>query len=125
MIRFSPRQPTSIWSAVNIKRAEELAKEGLMRPAGKKAIELRKENRSEIYSYEQRIPTLPEPYEKTLKENKAAWEFFEAQPPSYRKMVAWWVVAREGRNQAQEAFQACPGLVAIETAYVVIGIFEY
>src|SRR5664279_798818 len=27
-IRFSPRKPTSIWSAVNIKRARELSKSG-------------------------------------------------------------------------------------------------
>jgi uncharacterized protein YdeI (YjbR/CyaY-like superfamily) len=93
MIRFSPRKPTSIWSAVNMKRAEELAAQGLMRPAGKKAYELRKENRSGIYAYEQRSTSLPEPYEKTLKENKAAWDFFQAQPPSYRKIAFWWVVS--------------------------------
>ena len=93
MIRFSPRKSTSIWSAVNMKRAEELATQGLMRPAGEKAFELRKENRSGIYSYEQRSASLPESYEKTLKENRAAWDFFQAQPPSYRKIAFWWVVS--------------------------------
>jgi uncharacterized protein YdeI (YjbR/CyaY-like superfamily) len=93
MIRFSPRKSTSIWSAINMKRAEELATQGLMRPAGKKAYELRKENRSGIYSYEQRSPALPDSYEKALKANKAAWDFFEAQPPSYRKTAFWWVVS--------------------------------
>jgi len=29
-IRFTPRKPRSIWSAINIKRAKELAKQGLM-----------------------------------------------------------------------------------------------
>jgi uncharacterized protein YdeI (YjbR/CyaY-like superfamily) len=93
MIRFSPRKSTSIWSAINMKRAEELGTQGLMRPAGKKAYELRKENRSGIYSYEQRSPALPDSYEKALKANKAAWDFFEAQPPSYRKTAFWWVVS--------------------------------
>jgi uncharacterized protein YdeI (YjbR/CyaY-like superfamily) len=93
MIRFSPRKSTSIWSAINMKRAEELATQDLMRPAGKKAYELRKENGSGIYSYEQRSPTLPASYEKPLKANKAAWDFFEAQPPSYRKTAFWWVVS--------------------------------
>jgi uncharacterized protein YdeI (YjbR/CyaY-like superfamily) len=93
MIRFSPRKSTSVWSAINMKRAEELATQGLMRPAGKKAYELRKENRSGIYSYEQRSPTLPDSYDKLLKANKAAWVFFEAQPPSYRKTAFWWVVS--------------------------------
>jgi uncharacterized protein YdeI (YjbR/CyaY-like superfamily) len=93
VIRFSPRKPTSIWSAVNIRRAAELAAEGLMRPSGIKAYELRKENRSGIYSYEQRSHVLPEPYEKILKENKLAWDFFQSQPPSYRKLAVWWVVS--------------------------------
>jgi uncharacterized protein YdeI (YjbR/CyaY-like superfamily) len=93
MIRFSPRKPTSTWSAVNMKRAEELAAQGLMRAAGKKAYELRKENRSGIYAYEQRSASLPESYEKMLKANGAAWAFFQAQPPSYRKLAFWWVVS--------------------------------
>jgi len=92
-IRFSPRKPSSIWSAVNIKRAQELASQGLMRPAGLQAFEVRKENRSRIYSYEQGGHTLPEPYQTILKENKAAWDFFHAQPPSYRKLVGWWVAS--------------------------------
>ena len=33
-IRFTPRNPKSTWSAVNIKKVEELKKLGLMKPAG-------------------------------------------------------------------------------------------
>jgi uncharacterized protein YdeI (YjbR/CyaY-like superfamily) len=93
VIRFSPRKPTSIWSAVNIRRVTELSAAGLMRDPGLKAYELRRENRSGIYSYEQRSHVLPEPYEKVLKGNKAAWDFFQSQPPSYRKVAFWWVVS--------------------------------
>ena len=63
-----------------------------MHPAGKKAFAARQEYRSGIYSYEQRRDRLEEPFGKALRENKAASEFFEAQPPSYRKAVGWWVV---------------------------------
>src|SRR5690349_14810736 len=42
-IRFTPRRPRSIWSAVNIGRAQELIKEGRMQPAGLKAFEARTE----------------------------------------------------------------------------------
>jgi uncharacterized protein YdeI (YjbR/CyaY-like superfamily) len=28
-----------------------------------------------------------------LRENQAAWEFFHAQPPGYRKVVSWWVIS--------------------------------
>ena len=92
-IRFTPRKPTSTWSAVNIKRVEELTQQGLLTPAGLKAFEARKENRSGIYSYEQRSATLPPEYEKVLKKNKAAWTFFQARPASYRKAAVWWVVS--------------------------------
>ena len=93
VIRFSPRKPTSIWSAVNIRNVERLSKEDRMRPAGVKAYEARKEFRSGIYSYEQRSPELVEPYASTLKNNKAAWRFFSAQPAGYRKMMNWWIVS--------------------------------
>jgi uncharacterized protein YdeI (YjbR/CyaY-like superfamily) len=92
-IRFSPRKSTSIWSAVNIRNAEKLIKEKRMQAAGLKAFAARKENRSGIYAYEQRSSELAEPYLSMLKRNKAAWKFFQAQPPYYRKTVNWWVVS--------------------------------
>jgi uncharacterized protein YdeI (YjbR/CyaY-like superfamily) len=92
-IRFTPRRTRSIWSAVNIKRAGELNELGLMRPAGAMAFAAREENRSGIYSYEQRSHTLPEPYAATMKKSTTAWSFFQAQPPSYRKTSSWWVVS--------------------------------
>jgi hypothetical protein len=63
-IRFTPRRRGSIWSAVNIKRAWELSDKGLMEPAGMAAFNARKENKSGIYSYEQRSANLDVPYEK-------------------------------------------------------------
>ena len=93
MIRFTPRKPTSIWSAVNIRHAQRLVNEGRMRPSGLKAFEARKENRSGIYSYEQRSPELEAKYAAKFKRNKTAWKFFQAQPPSYRKTLNWWVVS--------------------------------
>jgi uncharacterized protein YdeI (YjbR/CyaY-like superfamily) len=92
-IRFTPRKSTSIWSAVNIKRVEVLTAEGRMQPAGLKAFEARRENKSGVYSYEQRRDELEEPYAGILKKNKAAWSFFQSQPPSYRKTVGWWVIS--------------------------------
>src|SRR4030095_616861 len=90
-IRFTPRRPTSTWSAVNIKRVEELSKQGIMQPAGLKAYQARKENKSGIYAYEQRSAELPAPYEKRLRQNNAAWQFFQAQPASYRKLAFWFL----------------------------------
>ena len=92
-IRFTPRRHGSIWSGINIKRAEELATQKRMRPAGLKAFAARIENKSGIYSYEQRSTELAEPYAMHLKRNKAAWNFFQTQSPSYRKMIGWWIIS--------------------------------
>jgi uncharacterized protein YdeI (YjbR/CyaY-like superfamily) len=92
-IRFTPRRRGSIWSAINIARVEELKKAGRMQPAGLEAYAARRENRSGIYSYEQRTADLPEPYAGVLRVNKPAHAFFAAQPPSYRKLACWFVVS--------------------------------
>ena len=91
-IRFSPRRRGSIWSEINAKRAAELDALGLMSKAGLDALAKRKSYRSGIYSYEQRTASLPPPYAAQLSKHKAAAAFFDAQPPSYRKKIGWWVV---------------------------------
>lgn len=93
MIRFSPRKRDSTWSAVNIGRVEVLTQEGRMLPAGMKAFAARRESKSGIYAYEQREAVLPEPYGAILRRNRKAREFFDSQPPGYRKTSCWWVVS--------------------------------
>ena len=105
MIRFTPRRRASVWSAVNIKRAEGLTNEKRMRPPGLAAFAARRENRSGIYSYEQRSEQLPEPYAGWLRMNQKAWKFFEVQPPSYRKAIAWWVVSAKQEKTRQKRLQ--------------------
>jgi uncharacterized protein YdeI (YjbR/CyaY-like superfamily) len=93
VIRFTPRRTGSTWSAVNIRRARALADARRMRPAGRKAFAARLEKKSGIYAYEQRHEGLQEPYESLLRKNAAAWSFFQAQPPGYRKKLSWWVMS--------------------------------
>jgi uncharacterized protein YdeI (YjbR/CyaY-like superfamily) len=92
-IRFTPRRPNSTWSSINIARARALIEQGQMQPAGLKAYQVKRENKSGIYSYEQRGAELVEPYNQLLKKNKAACEFFQAQPASYRKAISWWIIS--------------------------------
>lgn len=92
-IRFTPRKPTSIWSAVNIKRAHALMDAGRLQPAGLKAFHPQRENKSGAYSYEHRPAELPEPYASLLRKTPPAWMFFQNQPPSYRKAATWWVIS--------------------------------
>ena len=91
-IRFTPRKPRSVWSAVNIRRAEELIKQGLMSPAGMRAFEARLENRSRIYAYEQDDVAFEAAQQKQFRANRKAWAFFSAQPNWYRHTATWWVV---------------------------------
>ena len=91
-IRFTPRRSTSIWSAINIKKVEELNKAGLMTPEGQKAFDLRTENKSRIYSHEKEPANLDPNYESQFRMNPLAWDFFNAQAPSYKKVMTHWIM---------------------------------
>lgn len=93
-IRFTPRKPRSTWSAVNVARVAVLTAEGRMQPAGLAAFERRAPERTGIYAYEQREQAALDPADEALfRASEAAWEFFQARPPSYRRVLTWWVVS--------------------------------
>ncbi|HEU4889675.1 MAG TPA: bacteriocin-protection protein, partial [Thermoanaerobaculia bacterium] len=86
-IRFTPRSAKSKWSAVNIKRVEELTKLGRMKPTGLAAFERRDASQAG-YSYERKEAQLDAEMEKRFRANKAAWTFWEAQPPYYHRLLS-------------------------------------
>jgi len=90
--RVTPRRKRSVWSAVNIRRFQELDAMGLVHPSGHRAFAARDESRSAIYAYENNS-VLDAAMEATFRRNKAAWEFFSAQAPWYRRTAAHWVVS--------------------------------
>jgi uncharacterized protein YdeI (YjbR/CyaY-like superfamily) len=93
-IRFTPRRATSIWSAVNVKRVQELIARGAMRPAGLKTFEERSDKRSGIYSYEQKdAAKLSAADERQFRANIKAWEFFQKQPPWYRRTAVYLITS--------------------------------
>jgi uncharacterized protein YdeI (YjbR/CyaY-like superfamily) len=96
--RFTPRNTKSIWSLANVRNVERLTLAGRMHPAGLKAFEARGEKTTGVFSYEQSPKTLPADYEKEFRANKAAWRFFSAQAPWYRRLLTHKVV-----NPKQEA----------------------
>ncbi len=94
LLRFTPRRPGSIWSKVNVEKAEALIAAGEMLPAGLRAYEARREERSGVYAYEQETePELGEAYEVALRADEAAWAYFQARPPWYRRAATWWVIS--------------------------------
>jgi uncharacterized protein YdeI (YjbR/CyaY-like superfamily) len=90
-IRFTPRKRASRWSRVNVERVAELTEAGLMRPSGVAAFEARTEEGT--YSYEQREAAFDADRERRLRGNAAAWAFFSAQPPWYRRTATHWVMS--------------------------------
>jgi uncharacterized protein YdeI (YjbR/CyaY-like superfamily) len=102
MNRFTPRRPRSVWSNVNIKRVQELIEANLMQPAGLKAFEERKPEKSGIYSFEQKDQKLSDEYEQRLKARAEAWEFFQKQAPWYQRTVSWWVISAKKEETRQK-----------------------
>ena len=91
--RITPRRKRSVWSAVNIRRFEELDRAGLVHPSGRAAFERRDEARSRIYAYENRGTALDEAREATFRRHRSAWKYFESQAPWYRRTAAYWVMS--------------------------------
>ena len=98
--RFTPRRPNSYWSAVNCRRADELARLGRMSAAGAKAFAQRTSD-SGKYSFESRPKELPPAYQRQFKANRTAWEFFSAQAPWYQRTSIFWVVSAKREETRQ------------------------
>jgi uncharacterized protein YdeI (YjbR/CyaY-like superfamily) len=104
-IRFTPRKSGSIWSDVNIKKIEMLKELGLMLPAGLAQFELRKESKSRIYAYENETTVLHPDFIQLFKENKTAWNYFEALAPSYKKLSIHWVMNAKQESTRMKRLQ--------------------
>lgn len=91
--RFTPRRKVSTWSTVNTRKVQQLIRDGRMQPPGLAAYEARNPEKSGIYSFERDAAALDGAALKRLKASRAAWEFWEAQPPGYRKIVTHWVMS--------------------------------
>ena len=87
-IRFTPRRKGSQWSQKNLKRYAELEALGLVAPAGAVAWQARVEGKPRNYSPKQEV-AFAAGQEATFRDNAAAWEFFQAQPPSWRHKWTW------------------------------------
>ena len=100
MQRFTPRKPTSNWSKVNVEKMARLIEDGRMRPAGLAAFEARDTNKVGVYSFENEAALSPE-YEKRLRENRAAAEYFDSRPPWYRRTATHLVMSAK-REETRE-----------------------
>ncbi len=106
MIRFTRRKPGSIWSLVNVRKVEDLIKQGRMKPSGLKAFEAREEKKTGIYSFEGSARSLDAAAEKSFQSHEKAWSFYQTQAPSYRKAAEHWVMgAKKEETRAKRLAQ--------------------
>lgn len=106
-IRFTPRRPRSVWSAVNLARVEVLVAEGRMRPAGLAAYARRTERTSRLYSYEQAGPAALTPEEqRQFQRPPRAWAYFESCAPGCRRTLLHWIAsAKQPATRARRLAQ--------------------
>src|SRR6188474_8666 len=90
--RFSPRRPTSNWSAINIGKVARLMEAGRMRPAGIRAFEERDRRKDESYSYERTLE-LDADHQRRLEADPAAWANWSAEAPGFRRGAVNWVMS--------------------------------
>lgn len=106
-IRFTPRRPGSIWSAINVKRVAKLELMGLMMPAGRAAFAKLNTKKTVIYSYEPSQNAQFDPVdEKKFRANQQAWKFFQALSPRKRHLAIWRIVSAKKPETRQTRLAA-------------------
>lgn len=117
--RFSPRRARSVWSAVNVAKAEALVKAGRMRPAGLAAIERAKAAGYWAAAYEGPATIeVPEDLQRFLDEHPEAARFFAGLSAQNRYAILFRLktaVRPQTRRQRFDRFTAM--LLAGETLY--------
>jgi uncharacterized protein YdeI (YjbR/CyaY-like superfamily) len=104
--RFTPRKPTSRWSAINQERVRRLIAAGSMEATGLRAFQ-NADVSSRSYSYEQRTSAqLSRAQQNRFRTNKRAWAFFQSQPPWYRRTASWWVVSAKKEETREKRLSA-------------------
>lgn len=88
---FTPRNPKSVWSALNKRHIIELTANSLMHESGLKKIEIGKQNGSwtALDTVEKGI--IPEDLQMEFDKNTEAFENYQHFAPSYRKSYLYWL----------------------------------
>lgn len=90
--RFTPRRKGSSWSGPNIAKVAELKKAGRMHPAGVRAFEERDRRKDQPSLRDNPLrQALPPELARRMKAQPAAWTYWQAETPSYRRQAAFWI----------------------------------
>lgn len=88
---FTPRNPKSVWSALNKKYIEELTTLDLMHKKGLETIELAKQNGSWTALDDVENGIIPEDLQNEFDNNPLVFENYQNFSPSYRKSYLYWL----------------------------------
>lgn len=101
MIRFTPRKSKSVWSQRNIDLVKRLIAEGRMKAEGLAAFAFKDVHPDSGYATAEFDGALTDKMVTRFKETAGAWEFYQEQPPGYRKQTARWVMSAK-REQTRQ-----------------------
>lgn len=104
--RFTPRRPGRGWSASNLERMARLVETGRVREAGMRAFEARDRSRDGVTLAQLGAGGLPEEMLDRLRADPAAWTSWQAQPASYRMLVAAWISDAKRPETRERRFTA-------------------
>lgn len=98
---FTPRNPKSVWSALNKKYIKQLVNDNLMHQSGLETIKIAKQNGSwtALDAVEKGI--IPEDLQEAFNASKEAFNNYKNFAPSYRKSYLYWLnqAKREATRQ--------------------------
>jgi uncharacterized protein YdeI (YjbR/CyaY-like superfamily) len=119
LIRFTPRQSTSVWSEKNRARALELVAQGKMQPAGLSEIERAKRDGRWDKAYAgQSTAQVPDDLARALSKSKTAKAFFEALDSKNRYAILYRVhSAKKAETRAARIAKFVAMLGEGETIY--------
>ena len=86
---------------MNVDKVAVLTAAGLMHPAGLAAFAGRSEERTAQAAFEQAVVELDDDSQARFEADAAAWGWFSAAAPSYRKVALHWVVSAK-REQTRQ-----------------------
>lgn len=98
---FCPRNPKSVWSALNKRYIDEMEPLGLIHESGWKAINIAKENGSWSALDDVENEVIPPELKAAFDANPLAWENYQSFAPGYRKSYLYWLF-----NAKREATRA-------------------
>jgi uncharacterized protein YdeI (YjbR/CyaY-like superfamily) len=104
VVRFTPRKPTSAWSARNLRRFALLLAAGRVHASGRKAHDTRHPGRAHGYSVADRPDTLPPAFARRLRADRTARAYLVAQPPWYRRAAFHWVTSAKQEATRERRF---------------------